>query len=182
MAQHKKPRARVVQMANLRKEHSLREIGSMYDITAERVRQLLVEHNLTHNNDCLHQAAVKRARQKEKDRVAKVNENAIRMYGSDLKAIKKIPQDKRNLVKRMYRQLRRCTKKSGYDCKINVNQYWAVWSKSRKFNKKGTRKNEYCFSRIDFEKDITLNNVIVEKRSDFCSRMGAYARKCDKRN
>ena len=166
---------RALEMAEQRKKHPLWYIGQLHGVSAERVRQILIKYNLTQNNNCIHLAAEFERRRKELDRIKARNENAIRMYGSDLEAIKKLPQDKATKIKRMYRQQKRWAKRGGHECKININEYWSVWAKSRKFNQKGQTKSSYCLSRIDFNKDITIENLIVEKRSDYAIRLGRYA-------
>lgn len=170
-------KARAVRMVELYENNSLRAIGEMEGISAERVRQILKKHGVRYKGSPRQKACNEGFKQRIKAQQDKVDANSIRTFGSTRKQINKLPSDKVARIKLMYRQFKRTALKKGHACKININQYWSVWAKSRKFDKRGTGKNNYTLTRIDFEKDITLNNIIIEKRSSFAVRIGTHAAK-----
>lgn len=157
--------ARNQRMAELYKQGStLQEIGQLYGITRERVRQiLLADHGLRGNDGGASlTAALERAA-----RLNKMEARYQRKYGcsrADYRAIRKAGGT------RPFTELKRNAANAGYKVELKLFQWWTLWQESGHWNDRG-RGYGYWLFRPDRHAPLSLSNHRIAPGNEAMSWM-----------
>jgi hypothetical protein len=144
---------------------TMEEIGAMYGLTRERVRQLIKRHGVTKVNsgrrmrvteekfDKAHKTREKRERffqvkwgMSESDFLRLNDDRLINGYGSKSMAFK---------------EQRRNARLRGLEFTLTFEQWVGIWNDSGKWHKRGVGKGKYSMGRRNDSGGYTLGNVFI---------------------
>lgn len=150
---------RVIKMADMyRQGLTLEDIGRQFELTRERVRQLLSKCGITKTDgggavrvQAVRAASVSKARQRQAKQEAK--------HGVPYDLLQAL---RSNGATRAFQQQRRTSKTRGIAFRLSLAEWWAVWQASGKFRLRGRGKGTYCMSRIRDDGPYALGNVHIQ--------------------
>jgi hypothetical protein len=150
-----------------RNGYTLQQIGDQYNMTRERVRQLLAKYEGISANDggFRLQAAQKRA-----ERAKKADAACFRHRGCTVDQWKELLRVGREMVAagkgklttptRAYAMQRRNAAKRGIGWELSLWDWWTIWQQSGKWDKRG-RGDGYVMARLNDEGPYAVGNVSI---------------------
>lgn len=157
---------RVRHMAELYRDgKTLEEIGLMYGVTRERIRQLLKRTGITAND------GGQRARARGRDYAAVMarrqerDADAMEIYGCSYDEVIRLNDGLRLKAPRSraaaYARQRLSAKTRDIPWNITFSQWCAVWAESGKWELRGRGKGRYCMSRYGDQGPYEIGNVKI---------------------
>lgn len=145
--------ARAEQMAAMYREgQTLEKIGEVYDISRERVRQLLAKVGVTRKEGGASLvAAARRAARK-----SSINERSLARRGLSHEEFVAMP----TRAKRAYIQQKANAGRRGIEWNLNLAEWWDIWQKSGKWELRG-RGEGYCMGRSGDAGTYAVGNVYI---------------------
>lgn len=152
-----------------RSGRTLQQVGDEFDLTRERVRQVLAARGLNGNDGGQAVMARARAKAKRKRREEKcLKEKGLPLfeYETLLDMGKRMMEDglhrDRTPIGAYCRQ-RQNADQQGYDWDLSLGEWWEIWEESGKWEKRGLRSEGYVLARIIPELPFRKYNVMVMK-------------------
>lgn len=177
-AEREKRTKRMVNMYTV-KGMTYEAIGGEYDLTRERVRQILSSEGITRwdGGVCL---TTERKREAKQAKLLKEQQKRLaKNYGCTVEEYIKIGQGKSFYKSPIhkYRNKRRNTIEQGVKWDLSLPDWWKIWQQSGKWKKRGLGKKKYVMSRKDMNKPFTKDNAIVITLQDssYSARMRKLA-------
>lgn len=171
------PGAREMRMAALyRNGYTLQQIGDLYGVTRERVRQLITKHyGMRAPDGGLAEQARKKSEAKDRARNAKY----LRKYGCTVEQYESLRQVGRQMIATGYGEYRTplrayATQKSsakhrGIEWKLTLWEWWAIWKTSGKWEQRG-RGDGYVMCRIGDVGPYSPENVFIDLATENLSK------------
>lgn len=152
---------------------TLETIGAVYNVTRERVRQILKRYNHNAQTGGQHVAAERKRKLKAERIRARREKTAQREYGIDYKTLVALKNKYGSDLANYYRVQSTHVKsgkypyKPGIKWKINFKEYCDIWLK---YGLKPRTKG-FCFARKDVTKDFTVDNIQIMPKHEFHYRI-----------
>lgn len=155
---------------------TLAEIGELYGVTRERVRQIISKrHGMTASDGGISV----RASDKRKSKAAAREAKYLAEYGctySQYQSLMKIGRDMQEDGESFYRtptvafnSQRQNAKDRGIEWNLKIWEWWAIWQKSGKWSLRGKRKGQYVMCRFLDAGAYEAGNVYIATCSHNCS-------------
>lgn len=144
---------------------TLQEIGNLYGVTRERVRQILKPYGLVYENSGRHAKVVQREKDKRAD-FEKQHDERVRKYrgmsAADYDAVRKLKTADGTDASTAFMAQRR-TQKDHYrrEWKLTFAEWWKVWEESGHWNERGKGADKYVMWRIDRTGAFEIGNVKI---------------------
>jgi hypothetical protein len=142
--------------AMFRQGLTMEVIGSHFELTRERVRQILKKAGLVGCDGGQRVTAV--ARKQRRSTV--LDSRSLIRHGLPHAEVRRLSAIG---ALRAYRQQRTNAKNRGVAFKLNLAQWWAVWQASGKWELRGRGIGHYCMSRIKDSGGYEVGNVHVQE-------------------
>jgi hypothetical protein len=134
---------------------TLEKIGETFDITRERVRQILKKHGITR----LHGGQTKSKESSKAAAQAKQDAHYLTRYGITFARWKEL---RGTGLLTAYRNQENAAKCRGIHWGLTIAQWLDVWETSGKLAQRGRGKGKYCMSRIKDEGGYVVGNVHIQ--------------------
>jgi hypothetical protein len=148
-------------LALYRQGSTLQEIGTRYELTRERVRQILNESFGTRRHDGGEHA--KTLRRESHRRIAK-DRLYVSRWGCTVDQKKLIPTKAR----RAWAEQKRNARYRGVDFSLTLADFWSIWQGSSKWEERGRGASNYCMSRLHDAGAYEVGNVRIITNSENC--------------
>jgi hypothetical protein len=161
---------RIEAMASMyRSGKTLSEIGSMYGVTRERVRQIISKHaNVTAKDG----GQSVRAKRRKLSKQARMDMKSLEKHGCSYEqyrqlvsmgsASKKAGDNTQNTTPTgAFKSQRRNAIRRGIGWKITLWEWWSVWADSGKWDQRGRGKSGYVMCRSGDTGDYEIGNVYI---------------------
>lgn len=136
--------------------NTLQHIGDLHGICRERVRQLLIPHNLTRSDGGQCVSGARNAKKKNKLTNAKFKKN----FGCTLNQWRELLKIKGRPT-RKYTQQRNNALRRGVKWQFNLWTWWCVWRDSGKWLMRGRMRENYVMARYGDEGPYSAENVSI---------------------
>lgn len=147
---------------------TLLDIGSLYGVSRERVRQLISKtHGLTAKDGGQH-ASAERARE---SRQAKKEAWSFDKYGCSVEQYKTLLRVGKDMVKRgigrdraptfAWRSQKQNAKARGVEWDLKIWDWWQIWQASGQWENRGRERDNYVMCRFGDTGPYTLGNVYI---------------------
>lgn len=144
------------------------EIGSKYNLTRERVRQILSTQGLSGaDGGCSVRTALKKVEYRQNLSEAQA-ERILKSFGCTAEEYQKIDQNlpwKESPVAK-YRAKRGHAKLNNIDWDLSLSDWWKIWQDSGKWDSKGLSKGGYVMTRKDTSLPYTKDNATIMTLSE----------------
>jgi DNA-binding CsgD family transcriptional regulator len=164
------PDERASAMAAMYKAGStLEDIGAKYEISRERVRQILSKCGLTRNDAGWRavRAAAAEVTKRDKWNTSRKNKNerCQKFYGCSYDVLLQANAgdniSRTGSPAQCYLRQRETSNKRGISWEITFPEWWKVWQDSGKWAERGRGRDRYCMSRIADRGPYRLDNVEI---------------------
>jgi DNA-binding CsgD family transcriptional regulator len=157
---------RVRDMAAMyRAGNTLEDIGIKWGVTRERVRQILFKMNGHKIDGGRSVRSLLKAKENKKLQQSRRDKRTMAFYGVDFLTAKKINGDlaisSHNSPSYYYKFQKKSAQYRGIEWKFNLSQWWEVWEKSGKWEKRGRGKYMYCMARNEDSGPYEIGNVKI---------------------
>jgi len=132
---------------------TLQEVGDAHCVSRERVRQILSKVGIKAQDGGANLKAIK----KHKDALSERDNRHLKRYGVDYKGYLCIPTGARKAFNRQ----RDNARARGFSWAIGMWEWWELWQKSGRWEKRGQSADSFVLSRIRMARDFTPDNVYV---------------------
>ena len=165
---------------------TLQEIGDVFDVTRERIRQLLRAWNVAPDaGGSRMRSFVNRTdtRRRQLERKARKDSRTERVFDCSIEEVERIagPDYARrpwvSMHKRipgpglMYMEQKRNAERRLVEWKFSLPEWWAVWEKSGKFEQRGRGRGNYVMARLGDRGPYSTENVYI---AEFCENILDY--------
>lgn len=158
---------------------TLERIGEAFDLTRERVRQLISIPKQERGVAIL-------SKDKQRRRIAALDANKLRIYGCSKAVLMQInggqPLSRHNSPVGQFAQQRKSAKQRRIPWRLTLPQWWAVWQESGKWDQRGRGKGKYCMSRKGDLGAYEVGNVEIVTHSENSSSFYDNANRRSKRD
>jgi hypothetical protein len=146
-------------LALYKKGHTLKQIGDMYHVSHECIRQILSRKFGTTRKDGGITTLVKdRIAEQEKQRDVR----CIKEYGMPYHEKEQINRENKDALKR-YKQQKYNALARGKGWKLLFREWWDIWQESGLWDQRGCGIGKYCMARYCDDGDYELGNVFIQK-------------------
>lgn len=146
-----------VMAALYRDGRTLQQIGNMYGLTRERVRQIINKHfRMTAKDGGAHKLATERAAR----RAAKRNHQVLAKYGCDLSALKAIRKAYGRKPTYAFVRQKTHARARGIGWELTFWQWWSIWQESGRWEQRG-RGQGYMMCRHGDTGPYAISNVYI---------------------
>lgn len=149
---------------------TLQEIGEMYNISRERVRQLLKRHGLDSSNGGMLVNSIESQAKKAKEARERADNKSIRIYGCDRATFLRLMAGRKRAEKDspayLWSSQRNNAKKRGIDWDLNFFDWMTIWNESGKWDQRGLGIGKYCMARKMDSGGYTADNVYITTCDD----------------
>lgn len=139
---------------------TLREIGGMYAVSGERIRQILAAHGVTRQQGGQAVRAAKRAAATRQKR----ERSCLEKHGCTLEQFQSVctprPKGSTSPYLTFVRQ-RNHANSRGVEWKMKFWEWFSVWQESGKWEERGRGTGSYCMCRVGDEGAYELGNVYI---------------------
>lgn len=176
MPRRLRPSARAERMMEMyRSGLTLEQIGQRYDITRERVRQIIRKYGcLTPEGGMTKRAAARRdAASSARDR------RYVEKYGLAFAEWKAFSKAARNAFKYQ----KRSADSRGIEWRLTLKQWWDLWQESGHWQDRGRGRDRYCMARLHDSGAYEMGNAYIttnrENGQEYQLRRDRNKPKCD---
>lgn len=168
-------------MVQLYKEGvTLHTIGERFQLTRERVRQILKRQDVTAAEGGQAVAKVRSLEQGMRDKDVRYQKQFGHSWTEHQKLLqidrkaRKVGVPQEQLILYRFRQQRNNMHALGIPWTLTLAEWWQVWEESGKYSQCGRGKGFYAMGRIDRTKGFELGNVSIQ---EFSQVTGAWSKK-----
>jgi len=148
---------RSIEMASLYKSgRTLNEIGQKFELTRERVRQIISKH---HGLNAKHGGKSVIAKKRRIIKQAKRDESAIKRCGCTFSQYALLRQMRKPT--RAFSEQKRNARTRGIEWKLNLWQWWTIWQESGHWDSRGRNNGEYVMCRFGDSGPYSVDNVYI---------------------
>lgn len=146
---------------------TLEEIGSVYGVTRERIRQILKIHGLAGKDG----GAVARAHERKKQKTLSKSIQCQSRTGMTLDEFRSVnPRgDFTSVPYVRYRYQERNAQNRGIGFHLTFRDWWRLWQESGHWDQMGRGGDKYGMSRKDLEAPFTFDNCVIRKNGESAS-------------
>jgi DNA-binding CsgD family transcriptional regulator len=164
------PDERSSEMADLyRGGSTLEDIGQKFELSRERVRQILSKSGINKNDAGWKatRAAARQASLKDKwnSSLESKNKRCLNYYGCPYEVLRQANGDdnisRTGSPAQCYLRQRESSHKRGIAWEITFPEWWRVWQESGKWPERGRGRDKYCMSRIGDRGPYRADNVAI---------------------
>jgi hypothetical protein len=149
---------------------TLQEIGDMYNMTRERVRQLLKRHGLDKNSGGMLVNTIEAKAKKAKEAREKADNRCIRIYGCDKATFERLMCGMRRSEigspAEAWSSQRSNAKRRGIEWGLSFFEWMTIWNESGKWDQRGLGIGKYCMARKMDSGGYTADNVYITTCDD----------------
>jgi DNA-binding CsgD family transcriptional regulator len=150
---------------------TLEKIGQTFDITRERVRQILTRVGVTAE----HGGIRKQAQAKKQAKVAQRDARSLARWGMTYEQAEVL---RRSRAIHSFKNQKYSAKSRGIDWSLTLAQWWDIWQTSGKWEMRGRGKGKYVMSRIKDTGGYAVGNVHIQLGEENASEgLQKHARK-----
>lgn len=150
---------------------TFQEIGEQYELTGERVRQIVKSIGIYRNQGGAYIKSKARMDASEKKRLQSWDKRSFKKYGCSYEEVKRISGGRlSDGIARNYINQRNSSMQRGIEWSISFPDWVDAWKSSGNWNNRGCSEDGYCLARKDFTVGFTKDNVVVEKLSKLVTR------------
>ena len=131
----------------------LREIGDIYGVSRERVRQLLAKAGITRKYGGQSVLSATKAAERQ----ALSDKYWLKKVGMTYRDLLKIPESAR----KAYSNQRRDATNRGIPWELTLAEWLEIWKRSRKWSRRGRSAEAYVMCRIRYSDPFAPNNVCI---------------------
>jgi transposase len=149
------PDARAIRMMEMyRSGLTLQQIGTRYQVSRERVRQILRRF------ECLPQegGSCRRGKNKREQYIADREQRSFKRHGCSYEEYLAIRAEG---ATKPWRFQKRSARYRGIHWDLNLKQWWDIWQKSGHWHERGRGKDLYCMARVSDEGGYAYGNVYI---------------------
>lgn len=154
---------------------TLEQIGKRYDVTRERIRQILRRIGVPPSAG----GVAKRAATRMDARLHALDVKYLQRHGVDFATLKVLQG---NGGTRAWREQRRNALNRGIGWHLSLGQWWGIWQESGKWERRGRGKGKYCLARYADRGDYVPGNVWVCEFAENCREAKSHAVRGAKNN
>lgn len=164
--------ARVARMCRLYSEgHTLQQIGTVYGITRERVRQIVTTAGMKKEEGGVAKRGADKAARIEAARMARLNRVTLADLGCDFPTLLALNDGKRKHAKgsvaQTFLRQRINAKHRGIEWRLTFPEWHAIWAASGRYEDRGRHADGYVMARIqDFGPYAAWNVYITTARQN----------------
>jgi hypothetical protein len=159
-------------VARYRSGETLAEIGSVYGITRERVRQRLAKHGIKASSGGARIRSVLRSKDRHEARQTRLGEYSLRKFGvphavfceitglSSVQGCDYIRKNNGNPIVKAYLNQKYKAMSRGIGWEISLADWWRIWQESGKWDRRG-RGQGYCMARWGDSGPYRPDNVYI---------------------
>lgn len=158
-------------IAHYKRGWLLRQIGQKYNLSRERIRQIVKEQGVASSEGGallqrkiekpIHEA--KLAAKKLKNKTRRVKKD----WGCSLELYEKLGGNSyQNTIIRKFHLLRHQIRNKGGKWNLTLEEWWEIWEKSGKYNQHGLKKHQFVMARINKKGPISKINVRIIRAKD----------------
>lgn len=143
---------------------TLAEIGAIYGVSRERIRQVLSSSGVTGKDGGVSETA----RRRRASLNAKKDKRCLDRWGMTRGQYKKISSSLTadgNTVGRVFSMQKRNAKKRGIEWRLSLRQWWDIWEASGVWHKRGRGAGKFCMSRVADSGAYEAGNVFIQECS-----------------
>ncbi|HEY9145651.1 MAG TPA: sigma factor-like helix-turn-helix DNA-binding protein [Thiobacillus sp.] len=149
---------------------TLEQVGQLYGMTRERVRQIIAAAGITRADGGLHVQSQRRRVRKATERQAKHDRRVMRFYGCSLAEARvlndMVPLSRIGSPAQLYTRQRTTAKQRDISWEITFPEWMAVWRDSGKFDLRGHGRGSYCMARQGDTGPYSVANVYITTCDD----------------
>lgn len=152
-------------VALFREGYTLQEIGDEFDLTRERVRQLLKRHGLTGKDGGQRRKTLDKEAEEEQEK----ENRCIERWGMGRRELRKLRAMHPNRWKSpigYFVSQRNNAKKRGIQWNLTLKEWWDIWQESGKWDQRGRNSGEYVMARYGDTGPYEVGNVKIIQCSD----------------
>ncbi len=137
-----------------------KEIGERFNISRQRVQQILKTNGLTMSDSGRYKEQQVRGSNRFKEKEGKILKTYMCSRG-EWRVYRGMHQDIKQTPLRKYKNQRDSAKHRGIEWKFNINDWWNVWEKSGKWGERGRRVGGYVMARYSDTGAYSPENVYI---------------------
>lgn len=149
---------------------TLQEIGDMYGLSRERVRQIIKRHGLTGESGGQFVTSTPKLIQKESDRRKRRDEKCFSVYGCDAQTFETLNNGLRrsdnSSAAMKFANQRNSARNRGIDWRLTFFEWMNIWIASGKWDQRGQGKGKYCMARKMDTGPYSVENVYITTCDD----------------
>jgi hypothetical protein len=134
---------------------TLQQIGTRYDMTRERVRQILRWAGI----DPTDGGVVVRSSRRRSAAALSKEAFSLARYGTDADTVRRIRAARGGYAFNSQRSAAVCR---GIPWELTLGEWWSIWQASGKWDLRGRGAGRYCMSRINDAGSYALGNVYIQ--------------------
>jgi predicted DNA-binding protein YlxM (UPF0122 family) len=150
-----------------RSGYTMQEIGDRYNISRQRIQQILAKFNMTYEDGGNHVKSVARQEQLKQE----MDERSFNNYGytrEQFHMLRGTHEDYNKSALGKWYQFKKNCEIHGFELQLTPLEWWDIWQKSGKFHLLERAGDGYCLGRIDQKGPFSKENCVVRKFSENC--------------
>jgi hypothetical protein len=149
---------------------TLQEIGDMYNLSRERVRQLLKRNGLDSSGGGMLVNSIDIKAKKAKEARERADNRSVRIYGCDKATFDRLmlgyKRSERGSPAMAWSSQRNNAKKRGIEWDLSFFDWMTIWNESGKWNERGLGIGKYCMARRMDSGGYSAGNVYITTCDD----------------
>lgn len=160
---------------------TLDAIGRKFDVTRERVRQVLAKQGMTRLSGGVHQRSIAWSMNQQKARDARWDEQTLAFYGCTSALLKELndgpSRTSKGCAAFRYTHQRKTAQNRGIEWKITFPEWFRIWKESGHWEERGRGRNGYVMARYGDSGPYSPENVEIITANQNASDMHLVPRK-----
>lgn len=139
---------------------TLEEIGQYYNVSRERIRQILEQLGVSRTEGGQHV----KAQLREQERQEELDRKCLEKYGCTRDQWKEMRRQALSYIdspQNVFIRQKNNALQRGIEWELKLWDWWQIWERSGKWEFRGRAGDQYGLARLDISKGFTLDNVKV---------------------